>query len=270
MKIKKLISALTASILAVSCFVSASAAENNLLTDGDFENVTLTPLDWKFPIKGVWYSDGTIETDEDTGNKYVSVKTVEGTGTGLGQRVTVDETGTYVMQIDVKVTQGTANISINDGDALWPGNADNQLAYNSIQVNDGWETYKVEYAAVAGKTIMPYVWVDASSQAYVDNVKLYKKPAFSYVGDVQTIVGTGDEANDKAYYGSAKNIDGTKFGFTVTGTYGEGPKSANITWNNEGETQITGEMEVVFGVIIRDAATVNDLSVTYYKQEDAE
>lgn len=270
MKMKKLISALTASILAVSCFVSASAAENNLLTGGDFESGTLTKLDWKFPIKGVWYSEGTIETDEDTGNKYVSVKTDKGKGTGLGQRVTVDEAGTYVMEIDVKVTEGTADISINDGEAMWPGNGENKLAYDSIQVNDDWKTYKVECPAAAGQTIMPYVWVDDSSQAYVDNVKLYKKPAFSYVGDVQTIVGTGDEANDKAYYGSAKNIDGTKFGFTVTGTYGGGSKSAYITWNNEGETQITGEMEVVFGVIIRDAATVNDLSVTYYKQEDSE
>lgn len=267
MKMKKLISALTASILAVSCFVSASAAENNLLTGGDFENVTtLTTLgDWKFPIKGVWYSGGTIETDEDTGNKYVSMH-----GTGLGQRVTVDEAGTYVMEIDVKVTQGTADISINNGEAAYPGTGSNILALNSIQENNGWETYKVEYTAAAGRTLMPYVWVNDLSQAYVDNVKLYKKPAFSYVGDVQTIVGTGDEANDKAYYGIAKNIDGTKFGFTVTGTYGGEAKSKEITWNNEGETQITGEMEVVFGVIIRDAATVNDLLVTYYKQEDSE
>lgn len=259
MKVKKLISALSASMLAVSCFVSAGAAETNLLTGGDFENEKLTAMDWKFPNTGVWYSNGKIVTDETTNSTCVLMS-----DTGLGQKVTVKEAGTYVMEIDVKVISGTAEISINNGSAPWPGNGTQKLAYTDAS-NNSWQTYKVEYTAAANQTLMPYVWVAEKNQAYIDNVKLYKKPALSYVGAVQTIDGTGDEINDKAYYGTAQNVSGTTFGFTVTGTYNGTKKSANITWNGDSGPVISGDGSVKFGVIIRGAAASEDLAVTYYQ-----
>ena len=248
-------------MLAVSCFVSAGAAETNLLTGGDFENEKLTAMDWKFPNTGVWYSNGKIVTDETTNSTCVLMS-----DTGLGQKVTVKEAGTYVMEIDVKVISGTAEISINNGSAPWPGDGTQKLAYTDAS-NNSWQTYKVEYKAAANQMLMPYVWVAKENQAYIDNVELYKKPEFSYVGNVQTINGTGGEASDKAYYGEAKNVSGTEFGFTVTGTYNGTEQSENITWNGDSGTVISGDGSVMFGVIIRDAAESTDLAVEYYRQE---
>lgn len=79
----------------------------------------------------------------------------------------------------------------------------------------------------------------------------------------QVIDGKGDEAKDTAYWNEVTGVAGQAFGFSVTGTYEGQQSSGSILWNTDGTT-LNGDAK--FGVIIEDAKTVDDLSVTNYTE----
>lgn len=76
MNIKKIILFMLLGVMTLPTFATFAEENNfeevNLITNGDFENVTFTTLDWKFKIYNQWYSDGSIVEEGDS--KYASVR----------------------------------------------------------------------------------------------------------------------------------------------------------------------------------------------------
>lgn len=185
MKAKRIISAvLSATMLLTSGGVINVMAQNNEITltesemlekvktdiikDGDFENASFLPLDWRFKTYDAWYCDK--GTAEENGNHYVSVS-----GSGVGKNVTVEPNTEYTLTARVRST-GAAKLYIQNGDATYPGTTDAVTTLASVDVTGTqWHTVELKYTTTDSSPthLFVYLWSDGGVTTDIDDVKLF-------------------------------------------------------------------------------------------------
>lgn len=165
---KKIISAVTAAAMTLSCGIYAAADSDttNLITNGDFEDVSFSAIgDWTFKTYDVWYSGGTVETDGS--NHYASV-----TNTGIGQNVAVTQGTPYRLTARVKTT-GTVSLCIQNGEAAYPGDLTNATLASKEFSNTDWQTVTVDYdGSVITSHLFVYLWSESGVTTCIDDVSL--------------------------------------------------------------------------------------------------
>ena len=181
MKIKRIIAAAAAVMLIPS--LSAMAESENMIANSEFDEA-LVASDWNFAETGCWYSvNGTI--GESVGDHTNAGSAKNG---GLYQRVTLEATKTYTLEMDVYVS-GTVNApaigiygvnAYNEngtGDFVFGvtptgsvGSLDETIDFTKT---GEWQHLSGKYTPYKDGTHFVSLWNDsASDYVYIDNVTL--------------------------------------------------------------------------------------------------
>ena len=140
---------------------NAEENNSNLIADGSFDTATDIPNgNWwgTSPDTGVWQYSGdnavSIETDENTSNKYAKIVA----STGFGQNANVETNSEYVLTARIK--GGAAGLNINDGSAQWCGkNGASALAHSDVAASEDWQTVTLEYNNESYAKLFVYLWL---------------------------------------------------------------------------------------------------------------
>ena len=227
---KKLLSAFVVLAMLSSCFagVVTVSAEDNLLSNGDFESALLGKGNtWTFTQTGGWYaatSSGTGEISTDT--YHGGTKSLKLSETTVGQRVNLNAGTKYTLSGYIKASAATSapKLVFGDGNTEYP---DSNAIGDKISVNatTDWTEFKTEFSCT-------------SSQAYVICIEAWDAGTV-YIDDV-TLTGVEGE------------YDG---GGVVNGNFASGTDG----WTVDGETaEVTGGALVAEGTV-RVSQTVEGL-----------
>lgn len=148
--------------------------EDEIITNGGFENNLLETGGWTFPNTGGWYNESDTVAESTTLEKYSGECSVKLQKATIGQRMPLDDGVTYTVSLYVKgETSGTVNIGFYDGTEAWP--ASNPVFTKSVTVTNEWQKAEIEFECEVSKDYVFCIDTWDGATVYVDDVLINTK-----------------------------------------------------------------------------------------------
>lgn len=257
MNIKKILMGGITAVVCTGCLAcSVVAADNSIITNGDFEGNAIqeNSTDWKFTSSNTWYLLGNASiTSEESGNHYVSAGVSD--GAGVGQRVDVVGGTTYIITAKVKAKTASELCiqSANESDT-YPGSSNCKLTSTSIPASDTWTDISFEYTANTNqKQVLVYVWASNGSSICMDDVTMAAK---TQAYETDKISPDADEGETKDAVGFTYTL--TKSANSAVWYVNNGSQKAAVEMNSLNIT-LEDNSSAVIGLIIKDIPSNVDI-----------